>query len=99
MNTSPMPLDSSGSKASMDAVAQLADDELERLAMHWRLQALRGERNAFGMAHMLEVEQRHRRPVRAAVTQPLPRPMAVSVAHSKWKFWVRHEERFFVSPG
>lgn len=86
MNINYTPLDASGSKASMAAVAQVADDELESLATHWRMQARYGERDAFGKAHMLEVGQRHRQPFHLVVKWPLPRPMAVSVSHPKWRF-------------
>ena len=99
MKINPTPLDASGSKTSVDAVSQLADDELECLAVHWRLQARHGDREAFGRAHMLEVEKRNRQPVRAVINRPLARPIAVSVSHSRWKFWIRHDERFFVSQG
>lgn len=97
MNNISTPLDASGSKTSMDDVGQLADDELESLATHWRMQARYGERDAFGMARMLEVERRIRQPVRPVINRALSRPMAVSVSHSKWKFWVQHNERYFVS--
>lgn len=59
------------------------DDELERLAVSWRAQALRGDREAYGIAHALEVERRRRlRASRMAQLPPepvRPRPW--------WKFW------------
>ena len=39
---------------------ELQDEELISLAREWRRRALRGERDARGMAHELEREARHR---------------------------------------
>lgn len=78
-------LDASGSSASAAAIAVLDDEELERLVVSWRAQARRGDREAFGRAHMLEVEQRQRQPARAMEDRPLPRP--VVAPRPWWKFW------------
>lgn len=41
-------------------IQELQDDELIAQAQEWRLRALRGEREARGMAHELEREVRRR---------------------------------------
>ncbi|WP_093381826.1 hypothetical protein [Variovorax sp. OV329] len=66
------------------ALAHIDDTELERLAAAWRAQALRGNREAFGIAHALEVEQRRRQRPRqmAALAQDPPRPV-----RRWWQFW------------
>lgn len=78
-------LDASGSSASAAAIAVLNDEELERLAVSWRAQARHGDREAFGRAHMLEVERRQRQPVRSLEDRPLLRPMVAP--RPWWKFW------------
>ncbi len=40
----------------MTELERLSDDELLELARQWRLEALRGDRNARGYAHVYEVE-------------------------------------------
>lgn len=58
------------------------DDELARLAALWRSRAARGDREAFGIAHAFEVEQRRRQ-----------RPSQLALLESRratlpwWKFW------------
>ncbi len=64
-------------------LAHLDDDELERLAVTWRARAGYGDREAFGIAHALEVERRRR--LRASQLQQLP-PEPVPV-RPWWKFW------------
>ena len=63
------PMITSASSAPSDAraltlrvadIALLSDEELIDLAVSWRLRARRGDREAFGLAHALEVEQRQR---------------------------------------
>ncbi len=44
----------------MMQIRELPDDELMTLAREWRLRALRGEKDARGIAHELEREQRQR---------------------------------------
>lgn len=63
-------------------LAHLGDDEVARLAAQWRLRAQRGEREAFGIAHTLEVECRRR--TRESQMQPLP---PEPVPRPWWKFW------------
>ena len=64
---------------SMSAdVATLSDDELDRLAVTWRLRARRGDRQAFGPAHALEVEQRRRHSPPSAVVNPALRTLVVT---------------------
>lgn len=62
----------------------LGDAELEQLAAQWRARALRGAREAYGVAHALEAERRRR--LRAISLLPvapeLPRP-----PRPWWKFW------------
>ena len=63
-------------------LAHVPDDELVRLATLWRSRASRGDREAFGIAHALEVEQRRRqRPSQLALLQ-LPR-----ASRPWWRFW------------
>jgi len=64
-------------------LAHVGDEELERLAIAWRAQAGRGDREAFGIAHALEVELRRR--VRTSQLQQLPAPPPP--ARPWWKFW------------
>ena len=65
-------------------LAQIDDEELQRLGVAWRAQASRGQREAFGIAHALEVELRRR--TRDSQIQPLPQ-MPPSAPRSWWKFW------------
>ena len=67
-------------------LADLEDEELERLAVAWRAQAMRGDRKAFGLAHALEVERRQR--LRDSQLQQLP-PAPVEAPRPWWKFWKR----------
>jgi hypothetical protein len=69
-------------------LAHIDDEELERLAVSWRAQAARGDREAFGIAHALEVERRRR--LRASQLQQLP-PEAPSAPRRWWKFWQSSE--------
>jgi hypothetical protein len=66
-------------------LSHIDDEELDRLAVSWRAQARRGDREAFGIAHALEVEQRRR--LRASQMQQLP-PEPAPV-RPWWKFWKR----------
>jgi hypothetical protein len=64
-------------------LAQLDDEELAQLATNWRTRAGYGHRDAFGVAHALEVEQRRR--LRQSQLQQLPpEPLAT---RPWWKFW------------
>jgi hypothetical protein len=64
-------------------LAQIDDEQLEQLAVSWRAQAARGDREAFGVAHALEVERRSR--LRASQLQQLPPEPAPP--RPWWKFW------------
>lgn len=64
-------------------LADLDDHELERLAVRWRARAGHGDREAFGIAHALEVERRRR--LRASQMQQLPPQPAPN--RPWWKFW------------
>jgi hypothetical protein len=66
-------------------LAELDDERLERLAAHWRAQASHGDRNAFGLAHALEVEYRRRQ--RESQFQVLPSSPAEGEPKPWWKFW------------
>ena len=79
--------------ASVPTPSQLShidDDELARLAVSWRALAGRGDREAFGIAHALEVEQRRR--TRESQLQQLP-PEAPPEPRPWWKFWQSTGER------
>ncbi len=76
-------------------LAQVDDEELERLAVAWRAQAGRGHREAFGIAHALEVELRRR--TRDSQMQELP-PAPASAPRSWWKFWRSRGDDGPVSP-
>lgn len=65
------------------------DDELERLALAWRAQALRGDREAYGIAHALEVERRRR--LRASQMALLPEPRVAR--RPWWKFWAPSDQQ------
>lgn len=65
-------------------LAQIDDEELVRLAVSWRAQASRGDREAFGIAHALEVECRQR--LRSSQLQQLP-PPPLPAPRPWWKFW------------
>ena len=62
----------------------LDDEALERLAVSWRTLALRGDREANGVAHALEVERRRR--MRASQLAQLP-PQPLAAPRPWWKFW------------
>jgi hypothetical protein len=64
-------------------LAHIDDDEIDRLAVRWRAQAGRGDREAFGIAHALEVERRRR--LRASQLQQLEPPP--TAPRRWWKFW------------
>lgn len=66
-------------------IASLDDERLEQLATGWRAQALRGDRQAFGVAHAFEVERRRR--LRASELLQLE-PLAPAMPERPWwKFW------------
>jgi hypothetical protein len=65
-------------------VGGIDDDELGRLSTFWRSQALRGHREANGIAHVLEVERRKRLctgPAAHLPTEPKTQP------RRWWQFW------------
>ena len=69
---------------TLPPLGHLDDDELVGLAVHWRTQALRGDREANGIAHALEVEQRRR--LRVSQLQSLP-PEPAAPPRPWWQFW------------
>lgn len=68
----------------------LDEEALERLAVSWRTLALRGDREANGVAHALEVELRRR--VRASQLARLP-PQPLAAPRPWWKFWGSRAEQ------
>ncbi|MDM0019288.1 hypothetical protein [Variovorax saccharolyticus] len=74
----------SSSVPTPQQLADIDDEELLRLAVSWRAQASRGDREAFGIAHALEVECRRR--LRASQLHQLP-PETPPAARPWWKFW------------
>lgn len=71
---------------SREELESLGDAELEQLAVEWRARASRGEREAYGVAHALEVELRQR--IRISNLQQLPPDLPVP-PRPWWKFWQR----------
>ena len=59
-------------------IALLSDEELIHLAVSWRLRARRGDREAFGLAHALEVEQRQRHAPPCVVVSPALRTLVAT---------------------
>jgi len=78
-----------GNPSCADAIALLADEELDNLAASWRLRARRGDKEAYGPAHTLEVAQRQRQSPVPAVVQPSLRMMVT--ARPWWKFWATRD--------
>jgi hypothetical protein len=66
-------------------IASLDDERLEQLAIGWRAQALRGDKQAFGIAHAFEVERRRR--LRESELQQLEPLESVAPPKPWWKFW------------
>lgn len=71
-------------------IRELQDEALVAQARHWRLRALRGEKDARGLAHELECEVRRRFP-RNEAPRALPRmPLLGALpptAQRRWKPW------------
>ena len=65
------------------ALGHIDDHELEHLATTWRRRALRGDREAYGIAHAVEVETRRRQRVSQLADLP---PEPVPTRH-RWQFW------------
>ena len=65
-------------------LAALESEELEELAIAWRTRARHGDKDANGIAHALEVEQRRRS--RASQPQPLP-VEPPGAPRPWWRFW------------
>jgi hypothetical protein len=64
-------------------LTHLDDAELARLAVIWRARAGHGQREAFGIAHALEVERRRR--LRESQLQELP--AEPEPERRWWQFW------------
>ena len=69
---------------------ELEDAELRRLAGFWRAQALRGDREAHGIAHALEVAYRKR--LRESQLAQLP-PQPAAPPRPWWKVWATDAPR------
>lgn len=68
--------------------AHFDDETLAELALTWRARAHRGEREAFGTAHALEVEVRRRmREAEAIAPTPPEEEAAPAPERAWWKFW------------
>lgn len=75
----------------MKEFERLPDEELGLTAAAWRKRALRGERQARGMAHELEAELRRRsgRPSSASLTLEM-RSLEIWLRRPpRWQFWRR----------
>ncbi len=66
--------------------SDINDTDLAQLAHHWRARALRGEREAFGVAQTFEVEQR-RRLRDTAYLDLAPVTTEYQAGRPWWKFW------------
>ena len=75
------PFDAHALTSMAHDIALLSDEELIDLAVSWRLRARRGDREAFGLAHALEVEQRRRHAPPCVVVNPALRTL---VATRRW---------------
>lgn len=71
-------------------IRELQDEALVAQAREWRQRALRGEKDARGLAHELECEVRRRFPLSVA-PQTLPRTPLLGAlpptAQRRWKPW------------
>ena len=80
---------SDGTIRGMTEITELNDDDLTRYAQEWRQRALRGDKEARGVAHALETELRRR----GQTTSPAPfeldtRPAPLRrPAKPWWRFW------------
>ena len=68
-------------------IARLPDEELVDLVVSWRLRARRGDKEAFGPAHALEVEHRRRQSTPSVVVNPAFRTIVTT--RPWWKVWGR----------
>lgn len=73
-------------------INELLDDELLARAREWRLRALRGEKDARGMAHELERELRQRTKLQAGSAGTLTQdgaalPTGQATSRPAWRFW------------
>ena len=67
-----------------EQLQELDNETLMNLAVEWRAKAMRGDRDAYGVAHALEVETRRR--LRESQLQQLP-PALPALPKPWWKFW------------
>ena len=72
------PFDAHALTSMAHDIALLSDEELVELAVSWRLRACRGDKEAFGPAHALEVEQRRRHSPPCVVVNPAWRTLVTT---------------------
>ncbi len=74
---------------SVPQLDHVADEELHHLASGWRTRALRGDREANGIAHAYEVEQRRRQRLSQSLQSPVLAAPVGPVTRSRpwWRFW------------
>ena len=69
-----------------EELAEFDDEQIASLAASWRMRAGYGERDAFGVAHALEVERRRR--LRDSQLHKLPQLLdEAGQPRPWWKFW------------
>ena len=68
---------------SSPELARTTDQDLEQMAASWRVKAGRGQRQAFGIAHALEVELRRRVKTRLVEDSPRESPRRTT----RWRLW------------
>ena len=73
---------------TMPQLGHTDDDELVLLAVEWRKSALRGDRESYGIAHALEVEQRRRQ----RSSQMAELVLSQGVERPWWQFWSSRSE-------
>jgi len=74
------------SDGTSSPLAHIDDETLVKLAQEWRAYAQRGEKEAYGTAHALEVEVRRRSRQAAALEETVP-PAEPAAERPWWKFW------------
>ncbi|MGJ7498491.1 hypothetical protein ACSFA8_26010 [Variovorax sp. RT4R15] len=68
---------------SPSQLAAIDNPQLDAWAVEWRARAAFGDRDAFGVAHALEVERRRR----VHITQSNVLPERPAPVRPRWKFW------------
>lgn len=68
-------------------ITELDDDDLLAHARDWRQRALRGEKDARGIAHELECEVRRRLPKNEGPQGLTPLPLLGALSQPAWRRW------------